>query len=544
MPPCKKPAEIERTTGDPELAWRVLGLLNLYRLAIPSVLVALALIASRPQTLGAESPTLYLYALAAWFATGVICIGLLKKRWPSLQAQAFIHVAFDVIAVTALLVTSGGAASGAGLLLIMPVAGVSLLLPPRIATTVAAIAALCVLGQQIMLWFSGLSDSSDLTQAGLLGGVILIAALAVAPLAGRLRESEALVRQRDLDLANLAELSQYIVERLRESLVVVDEQDRIRLINESARQILGGDATANALLGEVSPRLLYLLAMWRQSEPVTDTVGGNLLAVDGLREVRPHFAPLGNGNPPPVLIFLEDLTALDDRIHQTRLAALGRLSASIAHEIRNPVGAISHAAQLLGEDAKLSESNHRMTDIIRTNAERVSTIIGNVQQLARRETTRPERMPLGEWLTDFVQEFINTGGHEAGQLVAEMPDPELEVRVDPSHLRQILWNLCENAFRYSVKIPEDSVEIRIGRLAGSNRPFLEVLDRGPGIDSTISDRIFEPFFTSRASGTGLGLFIARELAQCNRALLVFEPRTGGGSVFRIVFADPQRWEQT
>jgi two-component system sensor histidine kinase PilS (NtrC family) len=208
------------------------------------------------------------------------------------------------------------------------------------------------------------------------------------------------------------------------------------------------------------------------------------------------------------------------------------------------VGAISHAGQLLAEDPKLSESGRRMTEIIKANAERVSTIIGNVQQLARRETTRPERMPLGEWLTDFVREFINTGGHEAGQLVAEMPDPELEVRVDPSHLRQILWNLCENAFRYSVKIPDDSVEIRIGRLAGSNRPFLEVLDRGPGIDSTISDRIFEPFFTSRASGTGLGLFIARELAQCNRALLVYEPRTGGGSVFRIVFADPQRWEQT
>jgi two-component system sensor histidine kinase PilS (NtrC family) len=540
----KKPADTEKTAGDPELAWRVLGLLNLYRLTIPSVLVALALLASRPQTLGAASPTLYLYTLGAWFATGVICIGLLKRRWPSLQAQAFIHVAFDIVAVTALLLTSGGAASGAGLLLIMPVAGVSLLLPPRIATTVAAVAALGVLGQQIMLWFNGFSDSSDLTQAGLLGGVILIAALAVAPLAGLLRESEALVRQRDLDLANLAELSQYIVERLRESLVVVDEQDRIRLINESARQILGIDALANALVGEVSPRLLYLLTMWRQSAPVTDTVGGNLLAVDGLREVRPHFAPLGKGHPAPVLIFLEDLTALDDRIHQTRLAALGRLSASIAHEIRNPVGAISHAAQLLIEDSSLSEANRRMGDIIRANTERVSTIIGNVQQLARRETTRPERMPLGEWLTDFVQEFISTGGHEEGQLRAEMSDPELEVRVDPSHLRQILWNLCENAFRYSVRAPDDHVELRLGRLAGSNRPFLEVLDRGPGIDSTISDRIFEPFFTSSASGTGLGLFIARELAQCNRALLVYEPRTGGGSVFRIVFADPQRWEQT
>jgi two-component system sensor histidine kinase PilS (NtrC family) len=539
----KKPAATENTAGDPELAWRVLGLLNLYRLVVPSVLVALALLAARWQPLGGIAPSVYFSALVGWFATGVVCIGLLKKRWPSLQAQAFVHVAFDIAAVTALLVTSGGAGSGAGLLLILPVTGISLLLPKRIAATIGAIAALAVLGQQIMLSLAGTSDSAGLTQAGLLGGVILVAALTAAPLAGRLRESEALVRQRDIDLANLAELSQYIVERLRESLVVVDEQDRIRLINESARQILGADAKADALLGEVSPRLLYMLAMWRQSAPATDTVGGNLLAIDGLREVRPHFAALGQGKPPPVLIFLEDLTALDDRIHQTRLAALGRLSASIAHEIRNPVGAISHAAQLLGEDAELSEASRRMSDIIRANSERVSTIIGNVQQLARRETTRAERLPLAGWLADFVREFISTGGHETGQLEAGNPDPDLVVRVDPSHLRQILWNLCENAFRYSVKGPDDKVELRIGRLAGSNRPYLEVLDRGPGIDATISDRIFEPFFTSRASGTGLGLFIARELAQCNRALLVYEPRAGGGSTFRIVFADPQRWEQ-
>lgn len=235
---------------------------------------------------------------------------------------------------------------------------------------------------------------------------------------------------------------------------------------------------------------------------------------------------------------------LSKKVKQTRLAALGRLSASIAHEIRNPIGAISHAAQLLAEDAKLADANRRLAEIIRTNTERVSTIIGNVQQLARREGTRPERMPIGEWLTDFVEEFVVTGGHQPGQLVAELPDPDLEVRVDPSHLHQILWNLCENAFRYSVQMAEDKVEIRVGRLAGSNRPYLEVLDRGPGIDSTITDRIFEPFFTSSASGTGLGLFIARELAQCNRALLAYEARQGGGSVFRIVFADPARWQQT
>jgi two-component system sensor histidine kinase PilS (NtrC family) len=153
-------------------------------------------------------------------------------------------------------------------------------------------------------------------------------------------------------------------------------------------------------------------------------------------------------------------------------------------------------------------------------------------------------MPLGEWLSDFTQEFVTTGGHQANQLLFKAPEPDLEVRVDPSHLRQILWNLCENAFHYAVQGKDDRIEVRVGRLSGSHRPFLEVLDHGPGIDAALTDRIFEPFFTSRASGTGLGLFIARELAQCNGALLVFEPRSGGGSIFRIVFADPQRWEQS
>ena len=246
--------ESEQAAGDPELAWRVLSLLNLYRLTVPPVLSVVAALAGRSLAPGSAFPAAYYYTLTAWFATGVLSILLLKWRWPSLRAQAFLHIGCDVLAVTLLLIASAGAASGVGLLLILPIAAVSVLLPVRTAATVAAVTASLVLVQQLLVALLGLADFSDLTQAGLLGVVIFVAALAAAPLAGRLRETEALVRQRDIDLANLAELSQYVVERLRESLVVVDENDRIRLINESARQILGGEAAPNALLGEVSPR--------------------------------------------------------------------------------------------------------------------------------------------------------------------------------------------------------------------------------------------------------------------------------------------------
>jgi two-component system sensor histidine kinase PilS (NtrC family) len=534
--------DAERVEGDPDLAWRVLGLLNVFRLLVPTVLYVVLAMGDESYYLASTLPGLFHWTLLAMYGVGVLCIAMLKQRVPDLQWQAYFHVAFDVAAVSLLMLSSGGTASGLGLLMIVPVGAVSLLVAHRTAILIASLATLAVLAQQVLLVVGGGADTAAFTQTGLLGGVILIVALAAAPLAGRIRESEAMVRQRELDLANLAQLSQYVVERLRESIVVVDEQDRIRLINESARQILNpGTGAAGALLGEVSPRLLYLLETWRNSERRDQDSTGTLVAADGTREVRPHFAPLGHRWPAPVIVFLEDLSAQSARAQQAKLAALGRLSASIAHEIRNPVGAMSHAAQLLQEAEGLAEPDRRLAEIIRGNAARVSNIIQNVMQLSRREQTQAESMPLGEWLDDFVDEFRHTRQLDAGRLVVETPDDDLEVRVDPSQLHQVLWNLLENAFKYGARDSGSVVELRSGRLAGSNRPFLEICDHGPGIDPVAAERIFEPFFTSEAGGTGLGLFISRELAQGNGALLSYEPRPGGGSIFRLVFADPARW---
>jgi two-component system sensor histidine kinase PilS (NtrC family) len=535
--------DAERVHGNPDLAWRVLGLLNVFRLLVPTVLYVVLALGDRSSYLASTLPGLFHWTLAGMYGVGVLCIGMLKKRVPDLQLQAYFHVAFDVAAIALLMLSSGGTVSGLGLLMIVPVGAISLLVPHRTAILIASLATLAVLIQQVLLVVGGGADTAAFTQTGLLGGIIFIVALAAAPLAGRIRESEAMVRQREVDLANLAQLSQYVVERLRESIVVVDEQDRVRLINESARQILNpGSGMAGALLGEVSPRLLYLLETWRNSERRDQDSTGTLVAADGAREVRPHFAPLGHRWPAPVIVFLEDLSAQSARAQQAKLAALGRLSASIAHEIRNPVGAMSHAAQLLQEAEGLAEPDRRLTEIIRGNASRVSDIIQNVMQLSRREQTQAESMPLGEWLDDFVAEFRHTSQLGADRLVVEKPDDDLEVRVDPSQLQQILWNLLENAFKYGAREPGSVVELRTGRLVGSNRPFLEIGDHGPGIEPAAAERIFEPFFTSEADGTGLGLFISRELAQGNGALLSYEPRAGGGSIFRLVFADPARWD--
>jgi two-component system sensor histidine kinase PilS (NtrC family) len=524
------------------LDWRVLGILNLYRVLVPLVMASLySLGGGRGLTI--VSPRLFFCATVFYLCFGLVSVVLVRRRVGSAYRQTILQATLDIVVLMLLVHASGGVVGGLGLLLLVPVGGLAFLLPPQSALFLAAVTIISVLAHTIWQQFTGHIDSNAFATAGLLGVVLFTVAAAASFVAASMRQSEALVRQKDLDLANLAELSQYIVQHLRESLLVVDDADRIRLINESAADILGEDhAVPGAVVGEVSPRLLYSLSTWRRHERADD-MPSSFVAADGARLIQPHFAPLGGAAPGPTLIFLEDTSLLAERVQQSKLAALGRLSASIAHEIRNPVGAMSHAGQLLAESPVMGADERHLTDIIRSNSERISTIVNNVLQLSRREATKPTRLMLGDWLEDFLDEFCETMQVPMTRIAVHEQAGDLEVRIDPSHLHQVVWNLCDNALKYGEARDGVSFEINVNRLNPSNRPYLEVADRGPGIDGSAVERIFEPFFTGRKGGTGLGLFIARELCQLNRAVLLYEPRDSDGSVFRIVFSDPQRWEE-
>ncbi|MDP9008827.1 MAG: HAMP domain-containing histidine kinase [Pseudomonadota bacterium] len=526
---------------DPALSWRVLAVLNLYRVLVPLVLLGLYSLGGG-RGIGVKTPQLFLGTAVFYLLFGLGSVIFVRRRFASATVQTILQASIDMVVLIVLFHASGGIANGLGILFFLPVGGLAFLLTPRTAFFLAAVAAIAILSDTTWLQLHGDTDIASYATAGLLGVVLFTIAAAASFSASRMRESENLVRQKDVDLANLAELSQYIVQHLRESLLVVDAADRIRLINESAAAILGDNhAVPGALVGEVSPRLLYSLSTWRQREQ-GDSSPSSFVAADGARVIQPHFAPLGAA-PGPTLIFLEDTSLMAERVQQGKLAALGRLSASIAHEIRNPVGAMSHAGQLLAESGNIGADERRLTDIIQSNSERVSTIINNVLQLSRREATKPTRLSLGDWLEDFLEEFCETMQVRETQIGIHEADGDLEVRFDPSHLHQVVWNLCDNAMKYGEARDGISVEINLGRLTPSNRPYLEVSNRGPGIEPQAIDRIFEPFFTGRKGGTGLGLFIARELCQLNRAILLYEPRGSDGSVFRIVFSDPQRWEE-
>ncbi len=528
---------------DNELSWRIITSTNFVRLGVAIVLLGFFTGATDPRVVGERLPLVFSIAVIGYLSYAVLSVLLIRARAASLETQVLLQLFIDIAVIITLMHASGGIQSGIGGLLVIFVGAAALAQRSQTPYFVPAVVTLLLLAEQFASQVAGATDASDYTATGILGAILFAIPLFVGPLARRLSESEELARQRGDDLARLSELNRYIVQHLRESIVAVDGDDRVRLLNDSAASLLGTtQASAGEELTVLSPRLAAEVRTWRDAGPDGPRPA---LAMDGPEGSRIdiNIVPLAStdGGPSPILIFMEDTTILAERVQQSKLASLGRLSASIAHEIRNPVGAMSHAGQLLSETGRWSPSERRLIDIILGHSERVSDIIDNILQLSRRETSQREAFLLAGWLDGFAREFAQTLELNEGEIAIPHPDPDLRVLIDTSHLRQVLWNLCDNAVKYASDGGAVLVELRMGRVEGTGRPYLDVADHGSGIEPALVSNIFEPFFTAQRGGTGLGLYISRELCELNGAALSYRPGDDGGSVFRIVFADPARW---
>jgi len=538
-------ALLQRVVDEPDLAWRVLATLNTFRILISIALLILFQVGGEPRVFGDLSPAVFQVTTGTYLVFAIISAFALSQRWVAASIQATTQTLVDIAAIVILMHTSGGIASGLGGLLVIFVGAGSLVLPIRFPTILAAIATFAILGERAFSQFGGTTSDANYPAAGILSAIIFAMALAARPLGRHIQASEALARQRGVDLQNLAELNEYIVQHLRESIIVMDAEGRVRLSNASAAQLLGASKldAGMPLVRAFEPLANYVVD-WRADSGLSAHPEFTVVTAGSSLRITAHLAPLGKDGERdgPVLVFLEDASLMNARVQQSKLASLGRLSASIAHEIRNPVGAMSHAAQLLGESAVIKDEDKRLTEIIQAHSDRVSHIIDNVLQLSRRESSRPERFRLKVWLDDFAQEFTRTLKLQEGEVsVTEISD-DIEVRMDTSHLRQVLWNLCDNAVKYASETGGILVEFQAGRMQSQGRPYVEVLDYGLGVDAATAEKMFEPFYTERSGGTGLGLYISRELCELNRATLLYLDRPGGGSIFRIVFADPDRWD--
>jgi two-component system sensor histidine kinase PilS (NtrC family) len=539
-------ALFQKVIEEPEIGTRVLITLNAFRLLISTALLLLFAVDSEPHFFGESKPALFAASAAGYLVFAILSAISLRQKWVPRTVLATTQLIVDIIAIVLLMHASGGIESGLGGLLVIFFGAGSLVIPRTVSATLAAIATFAILGEQAYSQVTGLSIAPNYPAAGILSAIIFAIAAVTQTLASRIRASEALAHQFGVDLQNLSELNQYIVQHLRESIVVIDAANAIRLINSSATQLMGAtQAPPGTSLADISAPLADYIGKWR-TEPAMSAHAELALVSEGSNvRITAHLAPLGKdgSRDGPILVFLEDASHINARVQQSKLASLGRLSASIAHEIRNPVGAMSHAAQLLAESPGLGADDLRLTEIIQTHSSRVSHIIENVLQLSRRDSGRPEQLLLKAWLEDFADEFVRTLELQEGELtIGEIPD-NLEVRMDRSHLRQVLWNLCDNAVKYASETGGICVEVQVGCLSGQGRPYIEVLDSGRGVDEDMADQIFEPFFTARSGGTGLGLYISRELCELNGATLFYLDRPGGGSIFRIVFSDPDRWDR-
>ena len=535
--------------------WRAFRVANLYRLILAALLLVTFALDEQNRLFGKHYPSLFLGTALAYMVLALLGVAGSYWRRPSLAVQAHWQMLLDLAALTVMIHASGGLTSSLISLLITAIAASSILLPLSSALLSAALGFFLLTGSWLIAhWYPSdapnkgvrlpdnwsdllepLRDVSDSwVRLGVIGAALFITAGLSYALAERARRSEALARRRTWELLEIAELNQGIIRHLHNGVIVVDRADQVQLLNDTARDLLGCAKVRPATpLAELSTPLQERLQDWRAG-------GADISAFRPIAhrpELIPRFTRLSGSQATNVLIMLEDFEQVTERLQQIKLAALGRLTAGIAHEIRNPLSAIGHAAQLLQESGGASASDRRLGQIVYDNVKRANRIISDVLDLARRDRVQPEHIALLPWLDSFSQEFCR-GADSPPPAWSQTVDPvDMQITFDPHQLRQVLWNLCANACQHGARPGEAPlVALCAGIEPIRGRPFLEVRDSGPGVTPENAEKLFEPFFTTRSKGTGLGLYLARELCEANRAHLQYLPIPEGGSCFRITFA--------
>jgi two-component system, NtrC family, sensor histidine kinase PilS len=512
--------------------WSALRWLFLFRLFL-AVGLALAFSPSVRDPIVANADTQLAWRVLVIYAMLVLISGLnLYAGWPKRENQVYLAVFTDIVAFALLMHAGGGVSSGLGGLLAVSVAAGALLMEGRMSLLFASFATLAVISQQIYIELQGDAPASAYTQAGLLGIVFFAVALMARFLYRRLRDMEELAARRKVDIDDLSKLNAFIIENVETGILVVDGNRRLRLMNQAARDLLGAaEAQAGTPLGRLSPDL----ADWLAGHVHPAALQGGVIRV-GDRELRPSRQLLGDYRATGVLLYLRDNQELIREAQQIKLASLGILTASIAHNIRNPLSAIAQAGQLLEEARGLTAEDRHLLDIIRRNSGRIDEIVRSVLQLSRRNQVDPRQLELAAWLEEFCREFRESHGLQEQYLALQFEQPLISVEVDPRHLQQIIANLCENAVLHAGRPDHPAhIQIRLGRGEGQETAVVEVRDDGPGIDDETAREMFTPFYTTRASGTGLGLYIARELSETNGIRLHYERIRPSGSCFRLTF---------
>jgi len=527
--------EIRLMSSNDEENWRSLRHFNYYRLVLAMTLLLFFYNRVLDGFLGRLDPAAFLTVAIVFLTSSFFYILFSLKQQPNFKTQIILTNSSDIALVTLMMHFSGGLVSGLGMLLIINIAATGTFLQSRESYFFAAIASMGVLFEQTYSQLNDITSVNAYPAAGILGIVFFGSSMLASVLSQRLKESEALASQRKADLHSLEKLNEHIIQNMRTGIIVVDNEGHIQMANSSAESLLGEvSLKSHPLLENVFPALDARFLEWQDQPQMHQKP---IRREQGLPDIQPGFRKLDDSstNPGDSLIFLEDATQLNQRYQQMKLASLGRLTASIAHEIRNPLSAINHASQLLNE-SELDAADRKLTHIITTQVQRLDKIVQNVLSLSRQQQGKPEGLKLHDWLINFREEFIQIHGIGIEQFSIDIHPRDLCILFDSSHLYQVLNNLCTNIILHHDKKRED---IRISLVADHDpqrdQPYLDIIDNGPGIEADQLEQIFDPFYTTNSKGTGLGLFISKEIIESNRGKIRYIENNNSGSCFRIYF---------
>ena len=513
--------------------WRILRALSFYRLVLVTIQLVLVESGYLSGIFDAFKPRLFYWTCVVYAAAAILLLLPIVFRRPRVEWQAHGQFFIDTAAITTLAYTAGGVPSGLGMLMLTSAVGCSLVLSGRMALVQAAGVTLVMFAEEVYRMYPEY-DTGPFTQTGILGLMFFATSTAANAVAQRARKSEALAAQAGSDLASLAQLNESVIEHMQTGVAVIGASGSIRLLNAAAAQMLRGRAGQD--LSECAPGLAAALAEWRSGPQA----GGESPVVPrpGAEEVVPRFSRLGWDEHAPVLALLDNARALREQALQMNLAALGRLSAGIAHEIRNPLSAISHAGQLLAESPALGAEDQKLLSMIQRHSERIDKIVKDVLALSRREGSTPAPIRLRAWLEQAVAQYREGYPGQPRVIRYDQVDADFRMSFDASHLQQVLFNLWDNSFQHG-GADGRRIEIVLSTLRQDGGSHLEVRDNGPGIRPELRDRVFEPFFSTAHSGTGLGLYLARELCAYNRVRLTYR-ETPQGACFRLSFTETAR----
>ena len=506
-----------------------------YRSLLSIVLLIMLVNPSTRALVGSLSPGLYTTAALVYLATSIPLVGSLSTRLNESQTLMLLVFLVDIVAITLLADSSGGMTSGLPALLVITVAASAVLISNRkLAMLVAAVSVLAILLDTAWLILRDVLNIGSLFPAGLLGLLVFGVALMVQTIAHRLGRAEELARNRSSDLYNLQRLNEQIVQHMQTGILLVNNEGLVRVMNKSAMRLLTPERQITEQQGgqleDYCVKLADQFKQWEHSgrhraTPFTVAEGGNPL-IANFQELQPRVNHES-------LVFVEDYTPVTQHAQSLKLNSLGRLTASIAHEIRNPLGAISHAAQLLQESPDLAPSDSRMADIIQHHSERVNQIVESVMQISRREPPKPEQLLLESWLSAFVREYLNALNRPA-EVTIDCDYKELLIEFDPENLQRIFTNLLNNALRHSKQeTGKETARIHIDIDSTLHQYQINMIDYGSGVALGDQAKLFEPFFTTMSEGSGMGLYLCKELCEINNADLDYRPTGKGESCFRI-----------